>query len=328
MIINTYIDKQQRAAYYCNGSNDDMALLTFIANLRTRGLSNYTVEIIGAFGKSNAAAITIDNSGLTQITLDFSKCNRITGKGPFLEVTNVRVINCALHHVNSASDVDVHTFKGTDSIFENCRVTGAYNSGSCRAFSLTRSKAINCSTDITNNSGSVHGIYGSAANVIGCNIRVVSTNASAYGIEGISGTFASDSRFEGLTGSATSTTSGNGGLGGGYFSNCVFVGIGALRGQGFYVNNSGFLVATNCIFRGYTKNTSTGWGCGLMGQNNEAITVLLHGINCNEEIISGYTQSKSMELPGGYGSYTGIFYTAPTAGTGIKALTSYNRNRP
>lgn len=328
MIINTYIDTQQRAAYYCNGSNDDMALLAFITNLRARGLSNFTVEIIGAFGKSNAAAITIDNTGYTQITLDFSKCDRIISKGPFLAVTNVRVINCAVYHQNNADDVDVYTFRGTDSVFENCRITGTYRSGDCRGFSATRSRIINCSADITNNDGTVYGIYGHAANVIGCNIRAVSVNGSAYGIEGVAASFASDSRFEGVTNSAGTATSGNGGIGAGYFSNCLFIGIGNLKGQGFYIRAGALLVASNCIFRGYTKNVSTGWGIGLMGQNDDGVTAMLNNINCNQEALTGYSQSKSMELPGGYGTYTGIFYTPPVVGTSINGLASYNRNRP
>ena len=327
MIINANIEKQQRAAYYCNGSNDDVALVAFIANLRAINLSNFTVEIIGAFGKSNAAAITIDNTGYTQITLDFSKCNRITSRGSFLAVTNVRVISCAVYHQNNADDVDVFTFRGTDAVFENCKITGAYRSGACRGFSATRTKVINCSADIMNNDGTIYGIYGHAANVIGCNIRVVSANSSAYGIEGVAGTFTSDCRFEGVTNSAATTTSGNGGIGGGYYSNCLFVGIGGLKGQGYYIRAGALLAANNCIFRGYTKNTSSGWGCGLMGQNDDGITALLNNINCNQEELSGYSQSGSMDLPGGYGTYTGTFYTAPALGTNIKGLASYNRNR-
>ena len=52
MIINTLSDSK-RAVYYCNGSNDDEALVTFIANLRARGLNTFTVEIIGRFVKKN-----------------------------------------------------------------------------------------------------------------------------------------------------------------------------------------------------------------------------------------------------------------------------------
>ena len=327
MIINSFIGSNQRAAYYCNGSNDDMELVAFIANLRARNLSNFTVEIIGAFGKSNAAAIIIDNTGYTQITLDFSKCDRITSKGAFLTVTNVRVINCAVYHQNNAEDVDVYTFRGTDAIFENCRITGSYRSGACRGYSATRTKVINCSAEITNNDGTVYGIYGHAANVIGCDIRVISANSSAYGVEGVAGTFTSDSRFEGVSNSTGTTASGNGGIGGGYYSNCQFVGMGGLKGQGFYIRAGAFLAANNCIFRGYTKNTASGWGCGLMGQNDDGVTALLNNINCNQEDLTGYSQSKSMDLPGGYGTYTGTFYTAPVIGSNIKGLASYNRNR-
>ena len=65
MIINT-ISQGNRFAYRCNGVNDDIDLVTFVTQLRATGLSNFTVEINGQFGKSNAAAITIDNTGYTQ----------------------------------------------------------------------------------------------------------------------------------------------------------------------------------------------------------------------------------------------------------------------
>ena len=131
MIINT-ISKGDRFAYYCNGTNDDIELATFITLLRNNGFSNFTVNIIGNFGKSSASPITIDNSGYTQITLEFANCNRITSKGAFLAVTNVRVINCAVYHQNNAEDVDIYTFRGTNAVFENCKITGAYRSGACR----------------------------------------------------------------------------------------------------------------------------------------------------------------------------------------------------
>lgn len=326
MIINT-ISQGNRFAYRCNGVNDDIDLVTFITQLRAAGLSNFTVEINGQFGKSNAAAITIDNTGYTQITLDFSKCNRITSRGAFLAVTNVRVINCAVYHQNNADDVDIYTFRGTNAVFENCKITGAYRSGDCRGFSATNTKVINCSTDITNNDGTLFGIYGHKATVIGCDVNVVSENASAYGIEGVAGTIASDSRFTGSSNATGTTVSGNGGIGGGYYSNCEFIGLGAVKGQGFYIRGGSWLTANNCIYRGYTKNTSAGWGVGLMGQNNDALTAIMLGINCNQEALTGYTQTGAMQIPGGHGAYAGTFYTAPVVGTNIKALASYNRNR-
>lgn len=326
MIINT-ISRGDRFAYYCNGTNDDIELVTFITQLRNNSFSNFTVEIIGNFGKSSTAPITIDNTGYTQITLDFAKCNRITSRGAFLAVTNVRVLNCAVYHQNNADDTEIYTFRGTNAVFENCRITGAYRSGACRGFSATNTKVINCSAEIANNDGTLFGIYGHQATVIGCSIDVTSANASAYGIECVAGSVVSGSRFKGTSNSTGTTASGNGGIGGGYYSNCEFIGLGAVKGQGFYIRGGSWLTANNCIFRGYTKNTSAGWGVGLMGQNNDALTAILLGINCNQEALTGFTQTGAMQIPGGYAAYAGTFYTAPVVGTNIKALASYNRNR-
>lgn len=326
MIINT-ISNGDRFAYYCNGTNDDIELVTFIARLRNNEFSNFTVEIIGNFKKSSADPITINNTGYTQITLDFARCNRITSQGAFLTVNNVRVINCAVYHQNNANDVDIYTFRGTNAVFENCRITGAYKSGACRGFSATNTKVINCSAELTNNDGTLYGIYGHAATVIGCSIDVTSATASAYGIETVSSSLVSDSRFKGTSKSTATTASGNGGIGGGYYSNCEFIGIGAVKGQGFYIRGGSWLTANNCIYRGYTKNTSTGWGVGLMGQNNDALTAVMLGINCSQDALTGYSQTGSMQIPGGYGAYAGTFYAAPEVGANIKAIASYNRNR-
>lgn len=326
MIINT-ISNGGRYAYYCNGNNDDIELVTFITQLQNNGFSNFTIEIIGNFGKSSAAPITIDNTGYTQITLDFAKCNRITSRGAFLAVTNVRVINCAVYHQNNADDVEIYTFRGTNAVFENCKITGAYKSGACRGFSATNTKVINCSAEVANNDGTIYGIYGHQATVIGCTIDVTSANASAYGIEGVAGSIASDSRFKGTSNSTGTTASGNGGIGGGYYSNCEFIGMGAVKGQGYYIRGGSWAALNNCIFRGYTKNTSTGWGIGLMGQDNDALTAIMLGINCNQEDLTGFTQTGAMQIPGGYGAYAGTFYTAPAVGDNIKALASYTRNR-
>lgn len=48
MIINT-ISNGDRFAYYCNGTNDDIELVTFIEQLRNNGFSNFTVEIIANY---------------------------------------------------------------------------------------------------------------------------------------------------------------------------------------------------------------------------------------------------------------------------------------
>ena len=322
MIINA-VSNESNFAYYCNGVNDDAVLITFITNLRNRGFSNFNIDIIGNF--KNSQPVAIDNTGYTQITLDFKKCNRITSVGSFLNVKNVRVKNCAVYHQNNANDIDVVTFTGENSVFENCRITGGIRSGSCYGFKLTDCKVINCDCELNNNGGLIYGIYGSGLTVQGCNISVLSVTASAYGIE-TTGSFVSDSRFKGETGSNATTASGNGGIGGGYYTNCLFVGLGGLKGQGFYIRAGAWLTAPSCVFRGYSKNIATGWGTGITGPNDSGITIMLLGINCNQIAVTGYSQSKAAELPGGYGMVAGTFFTAPAIAETIEA-TTYNRNR-
>lgn len=326
MIINANIGSRERAAYYCNGSNDDVALKAFIESVRARYLSNYTVEVIGTFGKSGTAAIYIDNSNYTRFTLDFSKCNTIVQPGAFLSVVNVAVKNLDIYQPGDTADSGIHTLAGNDAIFENCSVRGIYTGGDCRAFSVSNSRIINCECEAENTGGSLYGIYAFGSLITGCRISV-KASASAYGIEAATGSFVSDCKFKGETTSTSATASGNGGIGGGYYSNCQFIGIGSIKGQGFYVRGGTWLTVTNCIFRGYTKNTTSGWGIGILGQANDGTTISLLGINCNQETLTGYSQSKSMEFTLGYGVYAGTFFTAPAVPDTITALGSYNRNR-
>lgn len=323
MIFNV-ANKTNDFVYYCNGGNDSTLLQTFIANLRKKGLSNFTVEVVGSFKPDTT--LTVDNTGYLPITLDFSKCNRITAVGAFMNAKNVRVVGCSVYHQNNASDVDVITFTGEKSVFENCNVTGAYRSGTCKVFSASGSTLRGCVCDVTNNDGLITGIGGNDNLVSECEISVTSQTASAYGID-VSGSFVTNSKFTGKTNSTLPTTSGNGGIGGGFYSNCKFIGIGALKGQGFFIRGGQWVTMINGVFRGYTKDITNGWGGGLMGQSNEATTASLLGLNCNQVEFSGYSQSKSFELLGGYGVYSGTFFTAPNVATTLTSLGSYNRNR-
>lgn len=310
--------------YYCNGENDSTTLAIFIENLRTKGFNNFTIEIVGEY-KSNAV-LTVDNTGYLPITLDFSKCNRITVVGAFMNVKNVRVVGVSVYYQNNASDVDVVTFTADESTFDNCIVTGAYRSGTCKAFVVSRSRLRECTVDVTNNDGAITGISGNDNVVTDCKVSVTSETASAYGID-VTNSFVTGSKFSGRTNSALTTTSGNGGIGGGYFANCRFLGFGAMKGQGFFIRGGQWATMLNCVFRGYTKDGSNGWGGGLMGQANEATTVTLFGINCNQVSNEGFSQTKSFELLNAYGTYSGTFFTAPNVSTTLTSLGSYNRNR-
>ena len=325
MIINS-ISSVNDFTYQCNGVNDDMAITIFIKKIRSKGHSNFTIEIEGTFKKESASAIAIDNFNYTPITLDFSKCNRIISNGAFLDVTNVTVKNCAVYHQSNLNDVDIATFSGNNAIYENCKITGSYKSGTCYGFKLTDSRIVNCDATISNNSGALWGIYGNNLLINGCRINVSSSTASCYGIEAI-GSFTSNSTFRGETLSKIVTTSGNGGIGGGYYNNCRFIGIGALKGQGFFMRSGAFLDMNNCVCRGYTKDATNGWGIGLTGQVSNSNTLSLIGMNCNSEELTGFYQTKSMEMLDGYGTYSGTFFSAVNMADTITSLGSYIRDR-
>ena len=178
------------------------------------------------------------------------------------------------------------------------------------------------------NSDTIFGIKGSDSIVHGCRIKVVSAYGSAYGID-MSGTFVSDSFFEGKTDATTSDTSGNGGVGGGYFTNCQFIGTGGLKGNGFFVVSGYWLTMINCIARGYTKSssTSTRVGAGITGDSSDTTIVSLLGMNCNQVTLSGFTQTKSLELLNGYGVYSGAFFMAVNVGSNIVSHGSFAKNK-
>ena len=148
--------------------------------------------------------------------------------------------------------------------------------------------------------------------------RISSTNARA-----------NNCNFKGVTSSTATEASGNGGIGGGSFTNCLFEGYGGLKGHGFFLRASNLANMSNCVFRGYTKDSTSGTAVGFITASDEGNTVILHGINCNQVAITDYSQLESMNIPNGYGVYSGLFYTAPTIYNAENVVShgSYNRNR-
>lgn len=307
--------------YHCNGETDNINLKIFTENLYNNGYKNFEVKVEGKFGATDS--FTVGNSS-GHITLDFSNCREIVAEKTFLTATNCTIKNLKLTVFGGNSTI---ALRGTNSTFEHCMVAGMFASGACYVFELTKSKMFDCDCDMLN-SDTIFGIKGSESIVHGCRIKVTSVYGSAYGID-MSGTFVSDSFFEGKTDATETDTSGNGGVGGGYFTNCQFIGTGGLKGNGFYIVSGYWLTMVNCIARGYTKSssTSTRVGAGITGDSNDATTVSLLGMNCNQVTLSGFTQTKSIELLSGHGVYSGTFFMSVNVGTNIVSHGSYIRNR-
>lgn len=321
MIFNVANYETNSFVYHCNGETDNIDLKTFIANLRSKGFKNFTVQIEGKFVVTDSFTVG-DSTG--RITLDFSKCTEVVVEDTFLTATNCTIRNLRLTVFGGDSIIAI---KGVNSTFEHCSVVGMFAGGPCYVYELTSSKMFDCDCDMLN-SETIFGLKGTDSIIQGCRIKVTSIYESAYGIN-MSGTFVSDSFFEGKTDATTSDTSGNGGVGGGNFSNCQFVGTGGLKGYGFFVISGYWLTMTNCVARGYTKSSTASdrIGAGITGDSNTATTLSLLGMNCNQVAVSGFNQTKSIDFPTAYGVYSGTFFMAPNVGSSMTSLGSYNRNR-
>lgn len=328
--------------YYCNGTNDNKLLTELCENyLNGKGIFNthskLTINVIGKFGidttvlydgeESRTCSMAIMGTDTKEICLDFAKCDRINANGGLLYAQNATIRNLSAKHGNNNLDVDIYTLSGFNATFENCSIAGNYTGGECTAIYLNNSKAINCTVNVTNN-GATYGIVGVNARMDNCDVAVASTGLSAYGTSGTNNR-ANNCNFSGTTESTATDASGNGGIGGGIFTNCLFTGFGGLKGHGFYLRASNAATITNCIFRGYTKSSASGTAVGFTTAVGDGNTMILHGINCNQVAVTGYTQLASMAITGGYGVYDGLFYTAPTIYNAENVVShgSYNRNR-
>lgn len=331
------IAKIDRNTYYCNGVTDTTGLTAFIANWEQGQNSKDIIRIVGTFGADRTYTASDGNpynfvyEGTGQpITLDFSDCDTIAATGnnfAYFSGCKVRGLNINFPSVsNSAAIVGITLINASA---DNCRVSGTLTgSANVTAYSATGSRLDKCDANLTGG-GVIYGIQADGSIVTRCNVSVetTSTSSSAYGVQISDTSRCDDSDFSAVTASTVTTGTACGGIGGGYYSNCQFIGSGGVRGHGFYVQGVQLLNANNCIFRGYTKDINAGWGLGITGEGNSATTLILTGINCNQVAQSGYSQTGSMSFSDGYGSYMGCFYAAPTVPSTVVSYGLFVRNR-
>lgn len=334
--------KANKYNYYCNGTNDNK-LLTELCEQFAEGngvfgsQNKLNVNVIGNFGvdtnilydgeETKTYSLAIINHTNKELCLDFSNCDTITPKGAFMYAQNAVIKNLSIKHTNNVADNDIYSLSGFNAVFDSCTITGAYSGGTSTAMYLNSSRAVNCKINVTSN-GMIYGFSGVSFILDNCDVEVTSSAVSAYGISSTNAR-ANNCNFKGITSSTTTDASGNGGIGGGTFTNCLFEGFGGLKGHGFFLRASNLANMSNCVFRGYTKDSTSGTAVGFITASDEGNTVFLHGINCNQVAVTDYSQLESMNITNGYGVYDGLFYTAPTIYNAENVVShgSYNRNR-
>lgn len=317
--------------YYCNGYNDNADLITFIDEWLATSPTKHKIEVVGQFANNSSYFSASDGNSYNfvyelaedkKLVLDFTKCEIINADTNFMYLKNVEAVNCSVKFNASAAVIG---FGGSNAKYDGCEVLGTINGTTSYGFKGDGLVLNNCNVNVSN-SGAIYGVDLTNGLIEGSKIYVKSAGGSAYGASLATESRAVNCDFEGETAATETTTSGNGGIGGGYFSNCKFIGAGGIKGHGFYVRAGYFLDAANCIFRGYTKQ-STGYGAGLAAANDSGNTYILNGINCNQVSKTGYTQTNSMDMPSGYGVVSGCFYSGMTANENITQIAAYNRNR-
>ena len=338
-VIGLVVELQNKVAaieeniYYCNGYNDNEGLKAFIDSWLSNSPSKDKIEIVGKFVNNSSVTKASDGNNYSFVyelaadrglVLDFTKCDIINAVNGFMYLSNVEAVNCTVKY--NGTNTAVTAFGGSNAAFTGCEVRGSLVATESNGFKGDKLKLTNCRVDLIN-SGALYGANVTDSLLEGCDLHAESTGASAYGVSMATESRANNCNFEGKTAANGTTFSGSGGIGGGYFSGCRFIGSGGLKGYGFYVRQAHLLNAANCIFRGYTKDSGSGIGAGLTGVNDSGNTYLLNGINCNQVAVDGYSQTASMDLPGGYGVVNGMFYTAITANTNLTSVGVFNRNR-
>lgn len=312
--------------YQCNGSTDNVALKAFIdtclalqdkVSIKIKGQFGYNSTRYTAGGNNYIFAYT--GSG-KNVTLDFSGCD-ISAHTNFIYAQDITIKGLAV----TATDGS-HVIAGNNAAYIDCSIEGTFSREAAVGYSLTSCRLITSRADIHNSAGTATGVFGSDLDMTDCDINAESDTASAYALDGTS-CRAHGCKFYGKTDSKANTASGNGAIATGQFTGCEFVGVGALKGQGFFLRDGYYLQATSCRFRGYTADTTNGWGIGITGAASDGITVSLFGIMCNQVDLAGYSQTESCKLANGHGSIAGLFYAALTIPTTIVSYGAVNRNR-
>lgn len=336
--LQTEVGKLDANNYYCNGVNDNTTFQTWLENWEAGQTNKGVVNIIGAFGV-DTTAYNVDGTGYSfvyecsrvhGVTLNFSQCYAISAKNiNFAYFSGCKVEGLTIVYDDVTNTAAVNAITAANCTLENCDVYGDLEgTGAVIAYSVTNCRLIECDCNLTA-VGQITGISATQSIINSCNITVTSdgANTSAYGIDMGDASRCDNSTFTAVAASSSSSASASGGIGGGYYSNCAFIGMGGLKGQGFYVRAGNLLNANNSIFRGYTENASSGWGIGLTGAANTATTLILTGINCNQVAVTDYSQTASMTFTQGYGSFMGCFYTAVNVPSTIVSYGAFNRNR-
>lgn len=324
------------AIYYCNGVNDNVMLAQYVTNWIAGGKTG-AITISGTFGVDAtttegeggvAYSLLINNSSGQNITLNFERVGAIEARGTsFGSFAGCDIKGLKVHY-NVTPSGAITALSGVNSNFVSCKVYGEIAGTAVRfiAYSGNKCRYVRCDSDIEN-LGMVYGLVCTSSTAEGCVIKVKSTGTD-YNAHGAVIADTSSCRvctFEAITAATNTSAWGVGAQGAGIYTDCVFIGMGAVKGQGFYISAAGWMVASGCIFRGYTKDTINGFGLGL-GSGANAST-LLTGINCNQVSETGYSQTGSMEMWLASGTYSGSFYKAERVPATMVSLGSFTANR-
>lgn len=308
-----------RNNYHCNGVNDNVELMNYIASWEQGSARKDRINIIGTFGVSTDTTAASDGNAYSfvyecerecGVTLDFSGCDAITANANnFMYVSGCTVKNLTIMHNGTAQSTERFDIVCNNATLEHCFVHGSFTgSATVRILKPNNSRLIHCDIDVESVLGTVIGITPTASTMTNCKINAISTAGEVYGV-----ICADGSRFDGCEFTSTTKYIGKtarGGYGGGNYSNCVFVAMGINGAHGYYINGTTLFSANNCVFRGYVQESTTGVGTGLTGNNNA--TALLHGINCNQVTVDGYKQVASMSFTTATGAFDGCFWMEPT----------------
>lgn len=317
--------------YYCNGINDNVGLYNWISAHPDADI----VNIIGTFGVGTP--YTVDGTSYSVvcqntngITLDFTQCGTIMAQAVnFGYFSGCEVKGLNVHYDNETIAAALTAITAVNASLDDCRVSGTLAGAyAVTAYNATGSRLNHCDAVLTG-AAEICGIQADSSVITCSDITVTSTSSteSAYGVQITDASRCDNSTFKAVTASTVTAGAGCGGIGGGNYLNCLFTGFGGAIGNGFYLGDGQFLSANNCIFRGYTQNTASGSGLGITGTNNSANTIILTSINCNQVNETGYSQTGTLSLSGGYGSYMGCFYTAASVPSTIVSYGSFIRNR-
>jgi len=328
-LVRSEIDEIE---YQCNGVNDNVELKAYIDECVAKYGRVY-IKVKGSFGVSTDTYNAIGMGwhfvciGNNNIVLDFYNCDTIRALGKFVYAQNITIKGLSINSAGSAAVSGTKSIiYGDNAVFEDCNVIGDIKADVGVAYNVVNCTLINCRSDITNSTGQNKGINAAGAVLQGCIIEAESSTASAYGIDG-NNAHATGCSFTAVTKSTSTSSSASGSVCGGFFANCKMIGIGALKGQGLYIRSGLYIHLSGCVLRGYTANTTNGWGYGIYGAADDEITVSLWGIVCNSVALQGYSQTGSLKLSNGYGSVAGVFFMAMEKPETINSYGSFVKNR-